>query len=71
LNGCVQKVQRDLEFSVDEQAGVYVVKVIDRHSRDVVRQIPSEEALEVARKLNDQEPLRLFSAQVQAVFFSN
>ncbi|MCH8058477.1 MAG: flagellar protein FlaG [Proteobacteria bacterium] len=64
LNDYVQKVQRDLEFSVDEQAGVYVVKVIDRSSREVVRQIPSEEALELARKLNDQEPLRLFSAQV-------
>ncbi len=71
LNDCVQNVRRDLEFSVDEQAGVYVVKVIDRHWRDVVRQIPSEEALELARKLNDQEPLGLFSAQVQAVFFSN
>ena len=53
LNDYVQKVQRNLEFSVDEQAGVYVVKVIDRSSREVVRQIPSEEALELARKLND------------------
>lgn len=42
---------RDITFSIDEDAG-FMVKVIDRTSRDVIRQIPSEEVIAIARALD-------------------
>ena len=40
-----------LEFSVDADTGTHVIKVIDRNSGDVVRQIPPEEVLAFLRQL--------------------
>jgi flagellar protein FlaG len=54
LNDFVQNIQRDLQFSLDEDSGEMVVKVIDSKSRQVIRQIPSEEALKLARSLAEQ-----------------
>jgi flagellar protein FlaG len=48
-----QRVFRDLRFSVDEQSGEVVVKVVDRSSGEVLRQIPAEELLELGRALSD------------------
>jgi flagellar protein FlaG len=53
LNSKVQAVQRDLNFSIDEDSGRTVVKVIDSHTDEVIRQIPSEEVLALARNLSD------------------
>ena len=55
LNDYVQSVQRDLEFSLDEGSGETVVRVIDRTTQKVVRQIPSDVALKLARNLKLQE----------------
>ncbi len=55
LNDYVQSVQRDLEFSLDEGSGATVVRVIDRTTQTVVRQIPSDVALRLARNLNLQQ----------------
>lgn len=64
LNDFVQNERRDLEFSVSEEAGVSVVKIINRKSGELIRQIPGAEVVDLARKLNNREPLRLFSALV-------
>ncbi|GAA6134923.1 flagellar protein FlaG [Oceaniserpentilla sp. 4NH20-0058] len=64
LNEYVQKTQRDLDFRLDEDSGKTVISVYDRHSEQLVRQIPNEAALEMAKKLNSEEPTLLFSAQV-------
>lgn len=64
LNEYVQSSERKLNFQVDEDAGLTVVRVYDKQSDDLIRQIPNEEALSLARKLNQEEPLELFSAQV-------
>jgi len=63
LNDYVQSTQRDLHFSFDEDAGKPVVTVLDRETQQVIRRIPDDVVLNLARKLNDDEPLRLFSAQ--------
>ena len=42
-------VGRDLNFEVDRESGYTVIKVIDRATEEVVRQIPSEEVVERAR----------------------
>ena len=65
LNEYVQKTQRNLDFSLDEDSGKTVIRVYDRDSEQLVRQIPDEVALELAKKLNTEEPALLFSAQVQ------
>lgn len=64
LNDYVQNSERKLKFQVDEQSGKTVVQVFDKHSDELIRQIPNEEALALAQKLNLEEPLLLFSAQV-------
>lgn len=64
LNEYVQKTQRDLDFKLDEDSGKTVIRVYDRHSEQLVRQIPNEQALEMAKRLNTDEPSLLFSAQV-------
>jgi flagellar protein FlaG len=64
LNDYIQSVQRDLRFSLDESSGESVITVVDRHSSEVIRRIPAEVTLLLAQKLNNEEPLLLFSAQV-------
>lgn len=49
----VQSVKRNLEFSIDETSGQVVVKVIASESGEVVRQIPSAEALKLAESLHN------------------
>lgn len=43
---------RSLEFSVGEHKGKTVVKVIDKDSKDVIRQIPSEEFIKMAQRID-------------------
>jgi len=47
----VAQSTRDITFSIDQDAG-FMVKVIDRTSQDVIRQIPSEEVVAIARALD-------------------
>jgi len=53
LNDSLQNVQRNLEFSIDKEAGRIVINVKDKETDEVVRQIPSEEVLELARNLHN------------------
>jgi flagellar protein FlaG len=48
-----QVVRRDLNFMLDEGSGKTVVKIIDSQSGELVRQIPSEEMLALARRLQE------------------
>lgn len=43
---------RNLQFSLDEETGRTVVKVVDTDTNEVIRQIPSEEALAIAQTLD-------------------
>ena len=64
LNTYVQSTTRTLNFQVDDDSGKTVIKVYDRESDQLIRQIPNELALELARRLNEEEPSLLFEAQV-------
>ena len=44
---------RSLQFKVDEGSGRNVVTVLDSDTGDVIRQIPSEELLDVINRLNE------------------
>lgn len=50
-NKFLQPVARNLQFSIDEDSGKTIVKVIDTETDKVVRQIPSEEMLAISRAL--------------------
>lgn len=51
LNNKIQNLNRNLEFSLDEDSGKLVVKVVDAQTHEVIRQIPRKEALEIARHI--------------------
>ncbi len=52
INKTVQAMGRNLQFSVDESTQMNVVKVVDVETKDVIRQIPSEEVLAIAKALD-------------------
>ncbi len=51
LKEYVQSMKRDMDFSVDDKTGRFVVKVYDSETRELIRQIPSEEMLAISRHL--------------------
>lgn len=57
-----QSIQRNLDFALDDSSGRMVVKVTDSVSGDVIRQIPSEDALRLAESLEEARSL-LFKAE--------
>jgi flagellar protein FlaG len=59
ISDYVQNFQRDLQFSVDKDSDRLVVKVVDSETQEVIRQIPSEEMLRIARSLDSSESLIL------------
>jgi flagellar protein FlaG len=52
INDFIQAFNRDLKFRVDRDTNQVVVTVMDSQSGEVIRQIPSEEVLAVARSLD-------------------
>lgn len=53
LNEFAQSIQRQLEFSVDDESGKTVIKVIDKESGQTIRSIPSEEVLAMQKRLKE------------------
>ncbi|WP_018277056.1 flagellar protein FlaG [Teredinibacter turnerae] len=62
INDYVQTIHRDLQFTVDEDLERTVIKVVDGDSGELIRQIPEEVFLELARKLKEDGELRLMNA---------
>ena len=59
LNQRVQSVHRELKFSVDEDTGRTVIRVINSETEEVIRQIPPDEILAIARNFDGGEGLLL------------
>ncbi|WP_057830860.1 flagellar protein FlaG [Colwellia sp. TT2012] len=53
LQEFIGTMNRGLEFSVDEDSGRDVIKVIDKESGDIIKQYPSEEVLSLVAKLSE------------------
>jgi flagellar protein FlaG len=64
MNEFIQSTQRDLHFSYDAESGNTIVKVIDRSTQEVIRQIPDQIFLKLAETLDPQTPLSLFNTKV-------
>ena len=52
INQSLATLSQGLEFSVDADSNSTVVKVVDQETQEVLRQMPSKEALEIARALD-------------------
>lgn len=63
MNEYIQSTQRDLHFSYDEGSGETVVKVLDRSTQDIIRQIPNETFLKLAQRIDSEGTLHLLRAQ--------
>ncbi len=61
LNEHMQVIKRELRFTVDDDSGKTVIKVMDLATQQVIRQIPNEEALKAARSLGADFDIELFS----------
>jgi flagellar protein FlaG len=48
----VASASSEISFSIDQSSGTQVVKIMDKNSHDVIRQIPSEEAIHLAQALD-------------------
>lgn len=52
LNQSVQSRAQSLEFSIDDDSHRTIVKVIDQSTKEVLRQIPTPEALQIAKSID-------------------
>ena len=60
IQNFTEKVAKNLKFSIDEDTGKTVVKLLDTQTQEVIRQFPTEEAISIARTLDKVQGL-LFS----------
>lgn len=51
LNDFVKTSNSSIQFSVDEESGIRVIKVVDPDTKEIIRQMPSEEVVEIAKAI--------------------
>jgi len=57
VNEFLKLINNSINFSLDEDTGITVVKVIDVATKEVIRQIPSEEMLVIAKAIDQMKGL--------------
>lgn len=57
VNDLITGLSSDLKFTVDEDTGIDIVKVIDVKTKEVIRQVPAQEMLEIAKRLDELQGL--------------
>lgn len=57
INKALEGLSQSLEFALDEDSQRTVVKIMDRQTKEVIRQMPTEEALQISRSLNQSQGL--------------
>lgn len=62
INNFFQLTQRSLGFSIDEDSGHMVMLIKDTETNELIRQIPGEDVLKLAKQLDDLTG-KLFKAQ--------
>lgn len=60
INNFFQMSKRTMQFSINEGTGKMVIEIKDEKTGEVIRQIPSEEVLQLEKKLDEVQGL-LFS----------
>jgi flagellar protein FlaG len=62
MNEYIQSTQRDLSFTYDPGSGDTIVKVLDRATQEVIRQIPDAIFLRLSQSMTPEQPGKLFNA---------
>ncbi len=57
INELMKQTDTAVEFSLDDSTGQSVVRVVDKETKNVIRQIPNEETLNFSRNLDKLEGL--------------
>jgi flagellar protein FlaG len=57
INKVVQVFNNGVEFSVDESTGINLVRVVDKSTKEVIRQLPVEAVISFARTLDSLQGL--------------
>ena len=52
MNDFVGTINNSLKFSVDDETGKTIVKVMDIETKEVIKQIPSEEMIAIAKAVD-------------------
>ena len=52
LNASMRAMSRNLEFSVDPDSERIIVRIVDQQTNEVIRQMPSREALDIAKAID-------------------
>ena len=52
INTMMKALSPNLEFAIDSDTERTVVKVVDKQTNEVIRQLPSQEALEIAKAVD-------------------
>ena len=53
----VEPVARDLHFTVDKETGKTIISVVDSATKEVIRQIPGEEIVAIAKAIDRMKSL--------------
>lgn len=56
ISDYVQNISRELQFQIDDNVGSTVITVTDRETGDIIRQIPQEEVVRLARYIAENAP---------------
>jgi len=64
VNSHFQASHREIQFAVDDDSGRTVIKVMDMDTKEMIRQIPSEEVLKFARMLEEGADLELINTYI-------
>lgn len=57
-------VTTELHFAVDQSTGRTLIRVTDRTTQQLIRQIPTEEAMEIAKQINNFQQHMLLDQKV-------
>jgi len=57
----VQSMKRELEFAVDDASGRTIITVRNKETGEIIRQIPSEEVIALARAYAEGQPVLIDS----------
>jgi flagellar protein FlaG len=58
-NSALEAAQSGIEFSIDSASGKTIVRILDKQTNEVIRQLPSEEMLEIAKAIDRFEGMLL------------
>lgn len=57
IRRAVAPVARNLQFSIDKETGKTIVTIVDAETNEVIRQIPGDEVLAIARAIDRMQGL--------------